>query len=64
MRKMIVLLLVVGLLVGTSMAILGLEEEMFGQEIPYSEGEDIEETIGDIVPCGGGSSGGGGGAPG
>ena len=64
MRKIVVLLLVVGLLAGTSMAILGLEEEMSGQEISYFEGENIEETIGDPVPCGGGSSGSGGGAPG
>ena len=63
MRKILVLLLVVGLLVGTSVAILSLEE-MSGQEISHFEGEDIEETIGDIVPCGGGSSGGGGGQPG
>ena len=63
MRKILVLLLVVGLLVGTSVAILSLEETS-GQEISYFEGEDIEETIGDPLPCGGGSSGGGGGAPG
>ena len=65
MRKMIVLLLVVGLLVGTSMAILGLEEEMSGQNISYFDEEVFIQNTGNPVPCdGGGSSGGGGGQPG
>ena len=65
MRKMIVLLLVIGLIIGTLTAALGLEEVNFNQETSSLGGGDFTDTIGDSIPCGeGGGTGGGGGTPG
>jgi len=65
MRKIVVLLLVLGLLIGTFTAVLNVSEENPGQDmLPFSE-EDFTDTIGDTVICGGGDNdGGGGGVPG
>ena len=61
MKKMIVLLLVVGFLIGTSAVFGDMCEE------PLEEIEDFFDECnrpGDPVPCGEGGSSGGGGTPG
>ncbi|MBU7016706.1 MAG: hypothetical protein HXS44_04310 [Theionarchaea archaeon] len=63
MRKIVVLLLVAGLIIGTFTAVASENEENFSQ-IMFSFEGDLEDTVGDPVLCGGGSDGGGGGAPG
>ena len=64
MRKIVVLLLLVGLMMGTFTTALGLEEVNFNEETSSLSGEDFTDTIGDPLPCGGEGSGGGGGQPG
>ena len=64
MRKMIVLLLVIGLLVGTLTAVLGENEENLSQDTFSFGEEDSGDPLGDPIPCGGEGTGGGGGTPG
>ena len=64
MRKIVVLLLVIGLMMGILTAALGLEEVNFNQETSSLGGGDFTDTIGDSIPCGGEGTGGGGGTPG
>ncbi|MBU7046920.1 MAG: hypothetical protein HXS54_10855 [Theionarchaea archaeon] len=65
MRKMIVLLLVLGLLIGTFTAVMNVSEENPGQDMLPFGGEDFGDPLGDPLPCGGGDNdGGGGGVPG
>ena len=64
MRKMIVLLLVVGLIIGTITAVAGEFEENFSQNTFSFDGEDLGDALGGLVLCGGGDNDGGGGVPG
>jgi hypothetical protein len=61
MRKIVVLLLV-GLIIGTFTAAECVSEESFSQDT-FSFGEFSEDPIGDPLPCGG-EGGGGGAVPG
>ena len=58
MRKIIVLLLVIGFLAGICAIIGELEEYSFQEHTEFSGGEGFEEELGDPTPCGGGGSGG------
>ena len=63
MRKILVILLVVGLLIGTSCVVEDLKKNSDGEEICFDG--DYPDTIGDPIPCGGSEGGGsGGGLPG
>ncbi len=64
MRKILVMLLVVGLLIGTFCAIEGLKEIQDGEDVVFDE--DYTDALNNLVPCGGegGGGGGGGGQPG
>ncbi|MBU7016708.1 MAG: hypothetical protein HXS44_04320 [Theionarchaea archaeon] len=64
MRKMIVLLLVIGLFVGTFATDLSGCEESFSQETFSFSEENSADSLGDPLPCSGEGSGGGGGQPG
>lgn len=65
MRKIVVLLLLVGLFVGTFTAVLGENEENFSQDTFSFAEEDFGDTSpSNPVPCGGEGTGGGGGVPG
>ena len=63
MRKIIVLLLVIGFLVGTY-AIGELEEYSLQEYTEFSGGEGYEGELGDPTPCGGEGDGGPPGLPG
>jgi hypothetical protein len=58
MRKIIVLLLVIGFLVGTYAVIGELEEYSFQEHTEFSGGEGFEEGLGGSAPCGGEGDGG------
>jgi len=61
MRKILVLLLVVGLLVGMIAAVEGICEEFStGRHADFSGDEEPANEIEDPAPCGGGGEGGGG----
>ncbi|MBU7048005.1 MAG: hypothetical protein HXS54_16320 [Theionarchaea archaeon] len=64
MRKMIVLLLVIGLLVGAFISVAGESEENLSQNTFSFDGEDLGDPLGGLVLCGGGDNDGGGGVPG
>lgn len=65
MNKVLILLLVVGILVGTVAAIEGICEEYSSIETVDVSGEESGDGLGDPVPCGGGGGdGAGGGTPG
>lgn len=61
MKKVLVLLLVVGVLIGT-FATVEMSEEISFDHGDFSQGEDIPDS--DSAPCGGGDGAGPGGAPG
>jgi hypothetical protein len=64
MREVLVLLLIVGILLGTFAVIEGMSEEYFSVEhTVFSGNEGLEDNPGDPAPCGG-EGGGGGSAPG
>ena len=64
MRKILVLLLVLGLLVGTFATAEYVDKENFNQEtFSFTEGF-LAGSLGDPIPCNGGGDGGGGGQPG
>jgi len=64
MRKVLVLLLIVGILLGTFTVIEGMSEEYFSDEHTTFSGEEgFGGSPGDPAPCGG-EGGGGGSAPG
>jgi len=58
MRKIIVLLLVIGFLVGTYAVVGELEEYSLQECKEFSGGDGYEEELGDPAPCGGGGDGG------
>jgi hypothetical protein len=65
MRKIVVLLLVIGLLVGTLTAVLGENEENLSQDtFSFGEEDSGDTSPSDPIPCGGEGTGGGGGTPG
>ena len=59
MRKILAVLLVVGLLIGTFCIPECFETSSVGEEI--GSDADYPDTVGDPIPCGGGEGGGGGG---
>ena len=64
MRKMLIILLVAGLLIGIFCAVESFDEISDGKHVSF-DGEDYIETTGDPAPCGGeGGGGSGGGLPG
>lgn len=64
MRKLLVLLLVVGFLIGALSVVEELCEESSLEQVDFSDGEESTNNYGDPAPCGGGGTGGGGGQPG
>lgn len=65
MRKMLVILLVIGFMIGTYSAVEGLCEESSVEQMDLSDRDAPESGAGDPTPCGGGEgSGAGGGQPG
>ena len=65
MRKILVLLLVVGILIGTIAASEELSDECFQTDMDFSDGELTGNEYDSPLPCdGGGSGGSGGGTPG
>ena len=65
MRKLLIVLLVVGLFLGTFTVIESVDEDLDGDESALFDEGDFGEMVGDSIPCGeGGGSGGGGGCPG
>ena len=65
MRKLLIVLLAVGLFIGTFTAIESVDEDLDGDESPLLDEEDSAEAVGGPIPLGeGGGSGGGGGCPG
>ena len=65
MRKVLIILFVIGFIVGTFSVVEELCEESFVEQMDFSDGDLSEEGIGDMIPCGGGdNNGGGGGQPG
>ena len=65
MKRILVLVLIAGLLVGAFASIGELLDEHFQDHTNFSdESESTGDELGDPVPCGGGESGGGGGTPG
>jgi hypothetical protein len=66
MRRILIVLLVAGLLVGTFAAIEEPSEVFFRGDINFSnnDSELTEIGLGGPAPCGGGESGGSGGTPG
>jgi hypothetical protein len=64
MRKVLVILLVIGFIIGTFSGVEELSEELSFEQTDFSDGGLPEGGIGDPAPCGGGGSGGGGGQPG
>jgi len=63
MKKVLILLLVVGVLIGTFAIAEGVSEEISSEHTEFSKGEELTDP-GDPTPCGGGSGGGPGGVPG
>ena len=63
MKKVLILLLVVGVLIGTFAVAVGMSEEISLEHREFSEGEELTDP-GDPTPCGGGDGGGPGGCPG
>jgi hypothetical protein len=65
MRKVLVILFVIGFIIGTFSVIEELCEELSSEQMDSLDGDVSENGAGDSVPCGeGGGSGGGGGQPG
>ena len=65
MRKVLVILLVIGFMIGTFSVVGGLCEESSVEYMDLSNGDLSEDDLGDPIPCGGGGGGGaGGGQPG
>jgi len=65
MRKVLVILLVIGFIIGTYSVVEGLCEESSVEQQDFSGEDSPEDGLGDPIPCGGGGgSGGGGGQPG
>jgi len=65
MRKLITLLLVIGVLAGTFAVVANVcEEYSFNEHTDFTDDEPTGDGIGDLAPCGGGETGGGGGTPG
>ncbi|MBU7027008.1 MAG: hypothetical protein HXS48_08700 [Theionarchaea archaeon] len=60
MRKVLALLLIVGILLGTFAVIEGISEISCEENVDFSDDELQGGGIGDPAPCGGGSDGGGG----
>jgi hypothetical protein len=58
MRKIVVLLLIIGFLGGTYAMIGELEEYLFQKNMDFSGGEVYKEELGVPAPCGGGGDGG------
>ena len=63
MRRILILLLVVGILAGTVTAIGEFTNVCFQSDMDFPD-DVLTGNPGDPVPCGGGESGGGGGTPG
>lgn len=57
MRKIVVLLLIIGFLGGTYAMTGELEEYSFQKNIEFSGGDVYSEELGVPAPCGGGSGG-------
>jgi len=65
MRKVLVILLVIGFIIGTYSVVEGLCEESSVEQEDFLDGDTPESVVGDLTPCGGGEgSGAGGGQPG
>ena len=64
MRKIIVLLLVIGFLAGTCAVACGFEECSFRKSTEFSGNDGYGEVLGGPAPCGGGGDGGPPGFPG
>lgn len=65
MRKVLVVLLVIGFIIGTYSVVEGLCEESSVEQVDFSVENLSEDDLGDPIPCGGGGGGGaGGGQPG
>lgn len=64
MRKILVLLLVIGFLIGTYAVAGELEEYSLRECMEFSGDDGYEEELFDPAPCGGGGSGGPPGLPG
>jgi hypothetical protein len=63
MKKILALLLVLGVLIGTFSAVEELSES-FCEQMNFSGDEIQEDGLGDPAPCGGGEGSGSGGVPG
>ena len=64
MRKILMLLLVIGILVGTCAVVEDVcQEDSFGEQVDFT-GDESPDGPGGPAPCGGGETGGGGGTPG
>ena len=66
MRKILVLLLVIGILAGTCAAVEEIcQEDSVGEQVNFTGDEPTGDGPGDPAPCGGeGGGGGAGGVPG
>jgi len=65
MKKVLIFLLVAGVLILGTCAVIGeISEEISLEHVDFSEGNDFSDPSGDPSPCGGGSGGGPGGIPG
>lgn len=65
MKKVLAFLLVVGFLIGMSVAFEGISEVSCEENADFSDSEGVGDGSGDPAPCGGGEGGGtGGGTPG
>ena len=64
MRKIIVLLLVIGFLAGTCAVACGFEEYSLQKCTEFLDNDGYGEVLGDPAPCGDGGSGGPPGLPG
>lgn len=65
MRKVLVLLLMVGILIGTVSVVEEISEEGSNEYVEFSGDKVLGDDPGDVVPCGGGEgTGSGGGTPG
>ena len=65
MRKVLIILLVIGFIIGTFSVVEELSEELSTEQVDFSDGDTPEGGAGDPIPCGGGEgSGRGGGQPG
>ena len=58
MRKIVVLLLVIGFLAGTCAAACELEEYSFQKCMDFLDNDGYGEVLGGPAPCGGGGDGG------